>query len=277
MSKSSDIEREREGGRSDGGESDNSRPLNARSLALSALLGTHPPVLSAGALVALAELFGISGGTMRTALSRLAAAGDVVVDDARYSLAPRLVARQASQDAGRRASLTKADDWDRRWHTAVAIADQRDLSERRHTRVVMANARFGELRPDIWLRPANLPAPDLGEAWLVTTGIPVGVDASRLAARIWDLERIARTAARLDRRLADAADAIDPHDPTEIPGAFTLSAAVLRFLRSEPLLPAELTPAHWPLDGLRERYGSFERRLQAMMRPFLEPQRRMDP
>ena len=258
MSKSSDTSREPQ--------PDDPRPLNARSLALSALLGTHPPVLSAGALVALAELFGISGGAMRTALSRLAAAGDVVVDDARYSLAPRLVARQAAQDAGRRSSPV---EWDGRWHTAVAVADQRELSDRRHTRVVMANARFGELRPDIWLRPANLPAPELGDTWMVTTGTPVGVDPARLVARIWDLDQIGRTAARFDARLAAAAAAIDPDDPTEIPAAFTLSAAVLRFLRSEPLLPRDLTPADWPLDRLRERYGSFERGLQTMMRPFL--------
>jgi phenylacetic acid degradation operon negative regulatory protein len=245
---------------------DEPQPLNARSLALSALLGTHPPVLSASALVALAELFGISGGAMRTALSRLATAGDVIVDDARYSLAPRLVARQASQDVGRQSSPVDAEG---RWHTAVAVADQRELSDRRQTRVVMANARFGELRPDIWLRPANLPAPDLGDAWMITTGVPVGPDPARLVARIWDLDQIARTADRFDARLAAADARIDPDDPTDIPGAFTLSAAVLRFLRSEPLLPRDLTPADWPLDRLRRRYGSFEGRLQAMMRPFL--------
>jgi phenylacetic acid degradation operon negative regulatory protein len=53
------------------------QPLDARSVALSVLLGSHPPALPARALVALAELFGIAGGTMRTALSRMVAAREL--------------------------------------------------------------------------------------------------------------------------------------------------------------------------------------------------------
>ena len=78
------------------------RALNARSIALSTLLGTHPPTLPASSLVAFGELFGVNGGTMRTALSRLVAAGDLELDGGRYTLAARLQARQAAQDSGRR-------------------------------------------------------------------------------------------------------------------------------------------------------------------------------
>jgi phenylacetic acid degradation operon negative regulatory protein len=255
-----------------------SRPLNARSLALSALLGTHPPTLTAGALVSLAELFAINGGTMRTALSRMAGAGDVVVDDAHYSLAPRLVARQAAQDAGRRRAIDTA--WSGDWHVAVAVADQRALADRRHLRVIMANARFGELRPSVWMRPANLPAPvlgpDLEAEWLVTTGPAAGADPVELTARLWDLDALARTASDLDRRLADADAGIDHDDPAEIPAAFVLSAEVLRFLRTEPILPTALTPDDWPVDPLRDRYERFERGLQAMLRPFLRRSEQID-
>ena len=76
-------------------------PLDARSLALSVLLGSHPPVLPARALVALAELFGVAGGTMRTALSRMVAAGELEAADGRYRLAGRLLERQRAQDIGR--------------------------------------------------------------------------------------------------------------------------------------------------------------------------------
>jgi phenylacetic acid degradation operon negative regulatory protein len=243
-----------------------SRRLNARSLALSALLGTHPPRLSARALVALAELFGINGGTMRTALSRMVTAGDVDVDAGTYTLAARLQQRQAAQDAGR---STVAAAWDGTWHTAIAIADQRDLSDRRQVRSLMANARFGELRPTVWMRPANLPALALDSGWVIVTGEPTGADDHALLEQLWDLTAIADRARTLDRRLAEAAGALDRSDPNDIPAAFVLSATVVRFLRSEPLLPAELEPPDWPIRGLRRRYDGYEADLQAMMRPFL--------
>lgn len=241
------------------------RPLNARSLALSALLGTHPPTLPASALVALAELFGVNGGAMRTALSRMVAAGDVVVVDARYTLSPRLAERQRAQDAGRR----NVGDWDGRWHTAVAVTEQRSLADRRRLRVVMANARFGELRPAIWLRPANVPAPILGDDWLVTTGDLTGIEPGALVERLWDLDALATTGRDLERRLAAAQAHLDPHDPQQIPPTFVLAAEVLRALRGDPLLPHALVPQHWPFDALRERYATFERDLQSMLRPFL--------
>ena len=241
-------------------------PLNARSLALSAMLGTHPPTLSARALVDLAEVFGINGGTMRTALSRLVNAGDVVATGGRYTLAPRLLERQAAQDVGR-ASATS--DWAGSWHTAIATADHRDLADRRLLRTVMANARFGELRPSVWLRPANLPAPALGDDWLVTTGPVAGQDQSTLATRLWELEGLATTAHALIARIDTAEIDLDPDDSALLPPAFSLSAEIVRFLRADPLLPPTLTPPDWPVDELRHRYDGFERSVQAMLRPIL--------
>jgi len=248
------------------------RPLNARSLALSALLGTHPPTLSAAALVALAELFGVNPGTMRTALSRMVAAGDVTASDGHYSLSPRLLARQRAQDVGRRLRSDGSDattGWDGRWHTAVATVDQRDLADRRHLRTLMGNARFGELRPTVWVRPANLPPPDLGAEWLITTGPTTGTDPHDLVAHLWDLDSIASTAIELTGEMDAIARRVDLADPSSIPTMFSLSAVVLRFLRSEPLLPHELTPPDWPVDALRCRYTTFESDVQAMLRPFL--------
>lgn len=245
------------------------RPLNARSIALSTLLGTHPPTLPASSLVALAELFGINGGTMRTALSRLVASGELELDDGRYSLAARLRARQAAQDSGRRVT---DDLWDGRWHTAIATVDHRDLAERRHVRGLMANHRFAELRPTVWMRPANLPVPPLDRDWIVVTAEPAGTPPRVLADRLWALDELAGAATDLLGRLDEADRALRPHEPADIPPAFTLAAEALRFLRSEPLLPASLTPADWPVDRLRGDYERFESRLQAMMAPFLRDQ-----
>lgn len=253
--------------------SDGLRPLNARSVALSVLLGTHPPRLSARALVSFGELFGINAGAMRTALSRMVAAGDVRNDAGIYALTDRLIARQEAQDVGRR---TRAEPWAGDWHTAIATADQRDLADRRTDRTILANARFGELRPDIWLRPANLPPPSLGSDWLVTTGPLSGTTRTELVARLWPLEAIAATARQLGTELDTASATLDRADPASIPWAFALSARIIRHLRSEPLLPAELVPASWPTPNLRRRYDDFEQVLQAMMRPFLLEQTAAD-
>lgn len=242
------------------------RPLNARSIALSILLGSHPPELPARAFVAMAELFGIPGGTMRTALSRMVATGDVDAVDGRYRLAGHQIARQGAQDQGRRAPT---DIWDGRWHTVVTIDDQRDLAARRRFRTTMANRRFGELRPDIWTRPANLgPAPGAPDL-LVTTGPIDGADHESLVNRLWDLPGIAAEARRLLDEMHDRRTTCDWHDDASIPPLFTTSATVVRYLRHEPLLPDELTPDDWPVGDVRAAYDAFEADHQRLLRRFL--------
>jgi phenylacetic acid degradation operon negative regulatory protein len=246
------------------------RQLNARSLALSALLGTHPPTLPARSLVALAELFGIAGGTMRTALSRMVTAGEVDVDTGWYRLTGRLLERQHAQDVGRRPPATA---WDGRWHTAIAAADQRGLADRRQFRSALTDHRFGELRPDTWLRPANLPAPELGSAAFLVTGTLGRSDESALVARLWDLDAIGASAGRLLERIARLRADVDLRDHAAIPETFTVSAAIVRFLRSEPLLPSALTSPNWPVHDLRRAYDDLERDLQATLRDFLSADR----
>lgn len=245
-------------------------PLNARSLALSTLLGTHPPALPARAFVALAELFGIASGTMRTALSRLAAGGEIEAATGWYRLTGRLLERQQSQDIGRR---PPGAAWDGSWHTVIAAADQRELAERRRFRAVLVDHRFGELRPDTWLRPANLPAPDLGDGAFVLTGTLDRADEPQLVARLWDLPHLAADAHDLLHRITELRATVDLTQPSAIPPTFTLAAAVLRFLRAEPLLPPSLVRPDWPVDELRTRYATLETDLQATLRAFLRSQR----
>lgn len=249
------------------------RDLNARSLALSVLLGTHPPELPARALVALAELFGIAGGTMRTALSRMVAAGEVEAVDGWYRLAGRLVARQRSQDLGRRPA---DDDWDGAWHTVVAVADQRDLADRRAFRSTLTDHRFGELRPDIWLRPSNL-APPTGLADAIVLTAPLAGDGRPaeldLVARLWDLPVIAATSRRLGAHIDELRSRVDLADEASIPEAFLLSAAIVRHLRAEPRLPAPLVPDDWPVDDLRAAYDELEADFQRLLRRFLRANR----
>jgi phenylacetic acid degradation operon negative regulatory protein len=250
------------------------RPLDARSLALSALLGTHPPVLPARALVGIGELFGIAGGTMRTALSRMTATGEVVADDGRYRLVGSLLDRQRAQDTGRRAPTAA---WGGDWHLVVTLGDRRALAERRRFRALMTDHRLGELRPDVWMRPANLDAPPAGPGWIVATG-PVAADddVDGIVDRLWDLDSVAATARSLDadlgRMLADL-DVDDAADTRSIVPLFTASTGVVRFLRAEPLLPTALLPEDWPPHRLRASYDIIEAALQRRLRAFFAARR----
>ena len=57
--------------------------LTARSVIASTLLGTEPPRLPGRVLVRVGELFGITEGTIRTALSRMVASGELTSTTAR--------------------------------------------------------------------------------------------------------------------------------------------------------------------------------------------------
>lgn len=231
------------------------RPFNARSLVLSVLLGRPRPELTSRALVELGHVFDVAPGTMRTALSRMVAAGELRTDDGTYRLAGRLLDRKAAQDAGRRpAPLT----WDGSWWTVMAVSPRRSLAERRAFRTTMVNQRMGELRPDTWLRPANLDGPVGLDDTAVVRGPLTGVDDATLVARLWPLAALAERARRLQAELATALPQLAGDDPGVLPATIGLSATVVRFLRAEPLLPPALAPPDWPVDDLRVAYREFD-------------------
>lgn len=231
---------------------------------LSVLLGSHPPEMPVGALVDFTSLFGIAAGTTRTALSRMVASGELDSADGRYRLGPRLLRRQAEQDAGRAAP---SPDWDGTWWFVIVTADRRPVGVRRHFRDRMIGARLGELRPDTWLRSANVGIPgDLDDA-VVTRGPLVGGDERELAATLWDLDRLGGdTAMYLDEVSAIATRLVDASDGA-LADAFVRLAAVQRFLRTEPQLPERLHRSQG--DELRRRYDAAVERYQGELRRFL--------
>ncbi|OMI35002.1 PaaX family transcriptional regulator C-terminal domain-containing protein [Streptomyces sparsogenes] len=231
------------------------RPLTARSIVLSTLLGHHPPELPARALVRVGALFGAAEGTVRVALTRMVAAGDLEQRGRAYRLTDRLLARQARQDDSR---APRTRHWDGEWEIAVVTSDRRAAPERAALRQAMATLRLAELREGTWLRPANLVRPRPAVAaeqcsWL--TGAPEG-DPAALAARLWDLDGWAGRA----RLLAAALERAD--GPAE---RFTVAAAVLRHLLADPVLPDRLLPPDWPGADLRRRYDAFEREFRALL------------
>ncbi len=241
-------------------------PMSARSIILSTLLGTHPPTLAGRQLTALAELFDIRPGTVRTALSRMAAEGELVADEGRYGLGPRLVQRQKQQDLGR---AEPAAHWDGTWFVAIAAQDSRSLSDRRAFRSTMTGARMGELRPDIWMRPANTPEPDRPEDVLLVRGGLGADDPEDLIDRLWSMKDLDDQAGALLVALEKNRPLLDGDDPAALPSTFLLSAATVRFLRTEPQLPSELEPARWTPPRLRPAYDDFERAFQKLLRNFL--------
>lgn len=240
--------------------------LSARSIVLSVLLGTHPPVLSARRLIALAELFGIRAGTVRTALSRMTANGELLADEADYRLGPRLLQRQFQQDEGRAVSATR---WDGRWYTAIAAADRRSVAERRAFRSVMVGARLAELRPDIWMRPANVAEPDRPEDVILLTGELAADDPADFAQKLWPLSDIEQRSVQLRTAMERHRASLDAGDASVLPNTFVLSAAVVGFLRTEPQLPIDLQPCEWSPPGLRADYNAFEAAFQLLLRSFL--------
>jgi phenylacetic acid degradation operon negative regulatory protein len=237
------------------------KTLTARSVLASTLLGLDPPVLPVGRLVETAALFGITEGTARTALSRMTAAGEVVADDGRYRLSGRLLSRQRRQDEGRHPRLR---DWDGRWRMAVVTrsrsgtGDRRTAADRAELRADLGRLRLAEWREGVWVRPDNLhlePSALTGAhcAWAVA-------DLDEPPLDLWDLDDWAEEARDLLGELHDLPAGTDALAP-----GFVLSAAVLRHLAADPLLPPTLLPTDWPATQLRDRYDEWDRAYRTLI------------
>ena len=232
----------------------------------STLLGTEPPRLPARSLVRAAELFGISEGTARTALSRMVASGEVSSDDGAYELiGPRLLERQARQSASRRAARRR---WQGGWVMAVVVQERRDPSARADVRAALASARLAELREGVWLRPDNIDlawAPVVAEQCTVVHARDVD---SALVDRLWDLPGWAKTADDLRAAIAELVGPLEQADTSALADGFVVSAAVLRHFQADPLLPDELLPRAWPGGSLRQEYDRFDAAYRAVLRDW---------
>ena len=243
------------------------RPLSARSVVASVLLGTHPPRLSTAALVELCSRFGISPGTTRVALSRMVAAGELAAEEGHYRLVGEgLLSRQRTQDD---ALDPPAAAWAGAWRMAVVVSTGRAAAERIELRRAFADARFAEWREGVWLRPDNLgpPAeapPDHAPVRWMT--VEPDDEPAVLAGELWDLPT---WAARGDSLLAAGPE--EPGDlvaeaPQWAAAVFSAAAATLRHLRTDPLLPEALLAPDWPAGRLRDRYARYLTAIQRLVR-----------
>lgn len=238
------------------------RPLTARSIVASTLLGARPPSLPPAALVRAGEIFGIAEGTTRVALSRMLASGELSSDDGVYQLAGHLLDRLTRQDESRRPSLKR---WDGTWRQAVVVAEGRTAAERAELRHAMRELRLAEVREGVWMRPDNLIGTDLAHAhdvadeqcmWMSATAD----DPRALARELWDLAGWARRAESLRRRMRSSRAALEGGPtPAALREGFVLAAAVLRHMQADPLMPDELLPSGWPGRALRAEYDGYAR------------------
>lgn len=227
------------------------RPLTARSVVLSLLLGAHPPRLPVRDIVEAGEQFGISAATVRVALTRLVQAGDLVADQAVYALSPRHLERQQAQDAEMNPVRLP---WNGDWETIVVTSTGRDAADRAELRRRLTARRLVMLREGVWMRPDNLPRADAAEPGTVrlrsTSDDPVA-----LAGRLWDLHAWAATGRELLDATAGGASFAD---------RFTGAAALVRHLRTDPALPDALLPEDWPAAAMRAGYEVFRTEIKRL-------------
>lgn len=248
-------------------------PLTARSVVASTLLGTDPPWLPTRTLVRAGDLFGIPEGTIRVALSRMSGTGEIEPSGRGYQLAGHLLDRQARQTASRHATTER---WDGAWEIAlVGSGAARAATDRALVRQALSDLRLGELREGIWMRPANLPPDRAPEARAVTITQCLWVRRADVEptpdpAELWDLASWTADARALRSELAALLPGVEAGDTATLRAGFVASAAVLRLLQRDPLLPPELTPDDWPGDDLRRDYDRYDEVWRASFLRHLE-------
>lgn len=246
------------------------RPLTARSVIASTLLGVDPPRLPTLALVRSGELFGLSEGATRTALSRMAGAGDVEADGTGYRLAGPLLDRHARQQAARDAA---PGPWDGTWELAIVADGRRSPADRARLRDAMRRLRLAEVREGCWARPDNLdPGRSPGERAIVA-GQCLAIRGARpdqpdAFVAAFDVDGWAAAARALVAAMADAQGALDQREPGALAETFHIDAAAVRHLVADPALPADLEPPDWPAGALREAFARFDAGFKATWRAW---------
>ncbi len=236
----------------------------------STLLGVDPPRLPALALVRSGELFGLREGATRTALSRMAANGEVMADDAHYALAGDLLDRHARQQSARERSDTV---WDGTWVGAVVTADRRSAQDRAAFRDAARRLKLAEVREGLWMRPGNRVGEPAGAARAVvdeqaTWLREVRPDSPADLLEAFALDAWAAHADDLVDEMERWQPALDERRTDALGETFVIAADVLRHLVADPELPDALHPDRWPADRLRGRFVRFDRAFKETWRAW---------
>jgi phenylacetic acid degradation operon negative regulatory protein len=241
------------------------RPLSARSVLASALLGADQARLTVAELVGLASVFGISDGAARTCLWRMVSNGELIGDGGSYALAGRLLERRERVDEASRIDDAAARGWDGTWELAIVSLDRRSAADRLELRKAATALHLAELREGVWIRPDNLDPQRLPPSRAVLDqqcthfhSAATDITADKMRS-LFSLDEWADDARALIEAMNVALDTGRRDDSTEsFRYEFALSIAVVRHLQLDPVLPVELTPDHWPGHSLRSTYRRFD-------------------
>ncbi len=249
---------------------DDDRPLTARSVLVSSLLGEQPPQLPVSQLVNIGALFGMTENRTRVALSRMVAAGELTTCNSVYRLSSKkLLERQDRQIDSVRG---QTETWDGRWTLVVLTGPATSASQRQTRRMLLTKARLAEQRDGVWLRPNNLGTRissalndlDAEMQWYECRP----ETASDVLAR--ELFGVSSWAARAEQ-LIDRLSNVKAQSSIDLAPGFVLSASVLRHLQGDPLLPRELLPKHWPGSRLRRDYAEWNHRYRRLLTNLAHP------
>ncbi|AXT84246.1 PaaX domain-containing protein, C- domain protein [Aeromicrobium sp. A1-2] len=229
------------------------KPLSARSMLLSLVLGAHPEGLSPAKLVAAGEYFEVSSSTTRAALARAVQSGDLRRAGRDYVLGDALLRRQRRQNE---AMAVAEVPWNGDWEVAVIVETGRSASARAALRDELRAYRLAELREGVWMRPANLSrlANYRSNPVISTFRAKPDEDAGELADKLWNLG----TWGEGGRNIVDALRKADSRPAHRL----AIAAHLVRHLTEDPILPTALLPPGWPGDSLRTAYAQYQHELR---------------
>jgi len=248
------------------------RPLSARSVLASALLGSDQARLTVAELVAVASLFGISAGAARTCLWRMVSNGELTGDDGSYALAGRLLERRERVDEASRIYDAAARRWDGTWELAIVSLERRSAADRLELRKAAMALHLAELREGVWVRPDNLDPQRfptfravLDQQCTHFHGAASDITADRVRS-LFSLDEWAEDARALIEAMNVELRPGKRDDSTEsFRYEFALSIAVVRHLQLDPLLPVEFMRDQGPGHTLRSTYRRFDHAFKQRM------------
>jgi phenylacetic acid degradation operon negative regulatory protein len=239
------------------------RPIRAGSLIVTLYGDAIAPrggSLWLGSLNALVAPFGIEPGLVRTAMSRLVTEGWFERNRVGKSSYYRLSAKGAAEfaTAGERIYRAGEVPWDGR--LAIVVLTSGDARTRQAVREALSGAGFGQIAPNVMVRPSRVLSPPplpagAGAVQLTTTAETDPHAFARLAASAWSLEPLAAAYGSFLEDIGPLARS--PRAIGQLPDsdAFLLRILLIhewrRIVLRDPCLPRELLPPDWP--GTRAR------------------------
>lgn len=219
------------------------RPVSARSAVIRILIAADSPTTTSSEICAATTAVGYPETTVRVAVSRMVAAGELTREHRAYILDPALRARRTDLAA----PLVRS--WDGEWEQVVITAAGRPSTERAALRSRLLSLRLAELREGVWLRPANLVRllPEDLAGTTIQFRLREVENPVALTAALWPLADWSSRA----RLLLEAIESADPA------AKFAAVCAALDLLTTDPALPEALRPDDWPVDDLRTETSAY--------------------